>query len=30
MTGLVITPDFPFIAATPDDKICFEGETGVH
>lgn len=27
MTGLVIAaPDFPFLAATADDKVCFEGE----
>lgn len=30
MTGLVIAaPDFPFLAATADDKLCFEGETCV-
>mgnify|MGYP005950799817 CR=1 FL=1 len=27
--GLVINPDFPFLAATPDGKVCFEGKTGV-
>lgn len=27
--GLVINPYFPFLAATPDGKVCFEGKTGV-
>ncbi|XP_062588918.1 uncharacterized protein LOC134250551 isoform X2 [Saccostrea cucullata] len=27
--GLVINPDFPYLAASPDGKVCFKGETGV-
>jgi hypothetical protein len=27
--GLVINPRFPFLAASPDGKVCLEGETGV-
>jgi hypothetical protein len=26
---LVINPRFPFLAASPDGKVCLEGETGV-
>ena len=27
--GLVINPDFPFLGATPDGKVCEEGQTGI-
>ena len=27
--GLIINPNFPFLAASPDGKVCFDGETGM-